>query len=106
MKYGPRKSAQIAVKAIKLREEKLKWREIAKKLQVNQSWLRNWVEKAGYEHNNKHVLKSSPENLLRARQMRSDGICWKLIEREIGVAWRTLQRAICVENSKARNNDL
>lgn len=101
MNYGPRKSLEIAFSAIELRKEKLTWPQIAARLKVNQRWLKNWVNKAGYTPHNAEELKASPENLARARQLRSEGVCWKLIEREMGIAWKTLQWAICVENRKA-----
>lgn len=103
MNFGPRKSMEIALKAVELRKESATWKDIAKQLKVNLRWLRNWVKKAGYQPKNKDALKASPANLSRARQLRADGVCWKLIEREIGVSWRTLQWAICVENRKARD---
>lgn len=102
MKFGPRKSAEIAAKAIELKKEGYTWPEIGKKLRVKKDWLKHWVDKAGYQRLSGSNCKTSPENLLKARALRKAGVSWKQVEREMGITWRTLQYAISVEDRAAK----
>jgi len=49
MKYGPRKSAEIAAKAVDMRKDGVPWPEIEKRLKVTKSWLNRWMGKAGFK---------------------------------------------------------
>lgn len=96
MKYGPRKSAEIAAKAADMRKDCVTWSEIEKRLKVTKTWLNRWMGKAGFKKADK---KSSPENLRKARELRAAGVCWKMVARQVGVEhWRTLQKAIAMED--------
>lgn len=104
MRFGPKESVAIAAKAMELHKAGGSWVAIAKELGVDRSWLKHWVNKAGYPRNDKTRIKASPANLLKARGLRAQGVCWKLVGRQVGVDnWRTLQRAIAFENKAARD---
>lgn len=103
MKYGPKKTAELRAKAIELRAAGLKWVTIARQLKVTLAWLAWHTEKAGVVRYDQDRLKTSPANLLKARELRAAGVPWKLVEREIGVNRQTLSRAIIKQNQAAQN---
>lgn len=103
MKYGPRKTAEVAAKAFELQQAGLQRKDIANQLGVSCKWITYWLEKLGYPPA-KVMVRTTPENIMIARQMRLDGVCWKLIGREMGCNWRTFQRAIWAEDREARAN--
>lgn len=106
MKYGPRKSAEIAAKAADLRKAGLTWMEIERQLDVTKNWLDRWMAKIGFKKSGKEDRKSSPENLRKARELRAAGICWKMVARQVGIDhWRTLQRAITMEDKLQAEKD-
>lgn len=100
MILGPIKRKEVALKAISMRKAGLPWSIIAQKLSYKTRSLKQWAKDHGYEP---QKVKASPANLARAKELRAKGVCWKLVEREMGINWRTLYRAICVENRKARD---
>lgn len=97
MILGPVKRKEVALKAISMRKAGLPWSIIAQKLSYKARSLKQWAKDHGYEP---QKVKASPANLARAKELRAKGICWNLVEREIGINWRTLYRAICVESRK------
>lgn len=102
MRHGPRKSVEVASEAIRLRQAGYKWTEIAKKLRVTLKLLEHWTAKQGLRPD-RSKMKGSPANLARARELRAAGVPWKLVEREIGVCFHTLRKAILVEDRKMRD---
>lgn len=85
------------MKAISMRKAGLPWSIIAQKLSYKARSLKQWAKDRGYEP---QKVKASPANLARAKELRAKGVCWKLVEREMGINWRTLSRAICIEDRK------
>ncbi len=102
MIYGPKKTAELTAKALELREAGSKWTEICKQLNINKSWLQWHINKAGYQRNDKSRLKTSPANVQKARELRANGMCWKRVEREMGIVAETLRRVIATEDRAAR----
>jgi hypothetical protein len=41
---------------------------------------------------------ATPELIARARELRAQGVCWKLIERQLGVSYKALSSAIRRQN--------
>lgn len=52
MKFGPRKSMELADKAIKLHSRGLPWRTVAFQLGVTIIWLKRWCKKISARSNN------------------------------------------------------
>lgn len=102
MRHGPRKSAEIAVKAVAMRATGMSWVVIAKRMRVKVEWLRYWTAKVGHEPGQSSDLKTSPARLAEARELRAQGMCWKLIERRMGISCRTLQYGINKENKLSK----
>lgn len=97
MILGPVKRKEVALKAISMRKDGLPWPIIAQKLSYKARSLKQWAKDHGYEQ---QKVKASPENLAKAKDLRAKGLCWKMVEREMGINWRTLSRAICIEDRK------
>lgn len=97
MILGPVKRKEVDLKAISMRKAGLPWSIIAQKLSYKARSLKQWAKDQGYEP---QKVKASPENLAEAKELRAKGLCWKLVEREMGINWRTLSRAICIEDRK------
>ena len=49
------------------------------------------------------LVKATPELVLKARELRAQGMCWKLVERELGVNWLTLAYHVYAEDKAARD---
>lgn len=94
MILGPVKRKDVALKAISMRKAGLPWSIIAQKLSYKARSLKQWAKDHGYEP---QKVKASPENLAKAKELRAKGLCWKLVEREMGINWRTLYRAIAIQ---------
>lgn len=98
MKYGPITHRRMLAEALRLRkEERLSGPQIAKRLSTTIGWVRHQLNK--FDMSAKLSIVASPENLARALEMRSQGIRWKTIARELGVErWESLARAIYVKD--------
>lgn len=103
MRHGPRKTAEIRAEAIQMRKDGKTWAQVAMRFKVKQSWLKAHVAKhPDYAGVRDSLLKASPANLAKARELRAAGVCWKLVARQVGIDhWRTLQRAITLEDKAA-----
>ena len=105
MKYGPRKTAELVAKATEMRATGLKWGTIARQLKLTVGWIKWHTGKAGHIRYDQDRLKTSPANLAKARELRAAGVPWKLVERQMGIPARTLERAITKQDKAARDGD-
>lgn len=103
MRFGRRKTADLVDRGEELIKAGANWSETAKALGVTWDWVYYHVgQKAGVRPVPRLVVKASPENLARARELRAAGTRWKVIERIMGIEWRLLARAIYQENQKCQ----
>lgn len=103
MRFGPKKTAEVRAEAFQMLKGGKSWAQIAMRFSVSQSWLKDNVSKhPDYKAFRNALLKSSDENLAKARELRAQGVCWKLVAREVGVDnWQTLARAIYLQDKAA-----
>lgn len=99
---------QIISRCTDLRKAGFSWNECAdmmgEKMQSLRAALdRNGVPSFGSRGSAGGHTKTPPETVLRARELRAQGVCWKLVERELGVSFNTLAIIICRENKAARD---
>ena len=87
---------QIVDMAFSLRAEKLSWADICKKLDVKIGWLQYQMHKAGLKSAPWRTTLATPDKVAEARKLRAQGVCWKLVERKIGVNAGTLRRAMII----------
>lgn len=95
-RLGPRRTKELVDKATELRRSGLPWSAIAIKLHVSKDWLNYNTGKAGMERYDRTLMKTSEANVIKAIELRAQGVCWKLVERQIGVLASTLQWALRV----------
>ncbi|CAB4149835.1 hypothetical protein UFOVP555_40 [uncultured Caudovirales phage] len=97
-------------KGIALREQGHSWGSCGEVLGVKPDSLRLAMLRKGV---NPAVPQSSirlarpgvrPELKAKARELRAQGMCWKLIERELGVNWETLAQAIHRDNKQQKQS--
>ena len=98
MKFSYAESVQIVERAIGMRNSGMKWKDIRDQLGVCKTWLRNHIVDADYKRRKFAALKTAPELLAKARDLRNQGVRWKIVERELGVNWLTLAHAIYKQN--------
>lgn len=99
---------QIISRCTDLRKAGFSWNECAdmmgEKMQSLRAALdRNGVPAFGRRGSHGGMIKIPAETILKARELRSQGMCWKLIERELGVSLYSLSARISKENKAARN---
>lgn len=99
MIHGPKKTEELARKALAIREETgAIWPDIAKQLGVSISWLRTHTLKFGrvvQEHRGPAPALATPENIRKAQRLRAQRVSWKLIARELGFdSWQWLRRQV------------
>jgi hypothetical protein len=94
--HGPRKTAELLASAKKLRdEEKLIWREIAKRLGVELPWLMKHKRKIeGVESGPIGVVqkKDLAATLDKVKTLLDQGARWKAIGKTLGLDWLKLYR--------------
>lgn len=99
---------QIISRCTDLRKAGFSWNECAammgEKMQSLRTALdRNGVPAFGQRGSGGGVRKTPAEAVLKARELRAQGVCWKLIERELGINLNTLSTIIHRENKAARD---
>ena len=94
MKFSREKSAEIIEQAIEMLKDGVKRSVIQERFSVSKTWLRRHLASSGYAHK----LMTSPEMLNKARDLRSQGVRWKVIERKLRVNWLTLSKEIYRQN--------
>lgn len=92
--FLPRK--ELLQEALRLRDGgKISWRAVAEQLGVKIGWLHHNLDVEGLvSRDNRRPVKATPELTLKAVKLREAGVCWKLIERQLGVNQHTLRRAV------------
>lgn len=101
---------QVISQCIDLRDHGFTWRECGEMLGEKMDSLRGALIRAGVPmvgtkegQENGCPKKATPELTAKARQLRAEGMCWKLIERTIGVNWKTIAWRIYAENKADRD---
>jgi transposase-like protein len=96
MKFGPRKTEELARLAIAIRAETGdSWSAIAKRLGVSLDWVRRNTVKVGREPARIVRTVATSENIARAKELRAANTPWKVIARELGVdSWSWLRRQV------------
>lgn len=83
MIHGPRKTEELARRALALRAETGRaWKSIAAELGVSADWLRRHAAKFGETGAR---LVATPGNIQRAKALRATRTPWKVIARELGL---------------------
>lgn len=89
-----------------LRASGLGWVDCGKAIGINGQSLRAAMRRAGIAATGVAIgptLIATPERMARAAELRAQGVCWKLIGRELGINSATLANAFWRMNRKARN---
>lgn len=98
-------SKQTISQCIDLRAYGFSWDECSDMLSEKKHSLRAALMRAGIPMTGLHgrPVTATPELILKARELRSHKVSWKMIERQLGVNWLTLARNIYRENEVARD---
>jgi orotate phosphoribosyltransferase-like protein len=93
MIHGPRKTEELARRALALRAETgAQWKDIAAELGVTTDWIRRHASKFGDVCG---PLVATPENIQTAIALRAAGVCWKSIARQLNLDhWHWLRRVV------------
>lgn len=99
MKFGPRKTRELAARAVQMQAETgAAWADIARELKVTREWLLWHASKQGRvvgDRRGPTVRVATVANIERAREMRARQVPWKIIGRELGLgSTDTLRRAL------------
>lgn len=100
---------QVISQCIDLRKYGFTWRECGEMLGEKMHSLRGSLIRAGVPMvggvggGDGRPVKATPEMVLKARELRAQGVCWKLVERELDVSWLTLASSIYAEDKAARD---
>lgn len=98
----PHITADIMERGAQLRKEGLPWEQCGEKLGVNYKSLRSAMGRKGIKAEGKPPRLATPELVARARALRAQGVCWKLVERELGVNFKTLANRVALEDKRER----
>lgn len=96
---------EVKAQAKTLRDSGMSWADCGEALSVNPKTLKTVMLRSGIPLSPVPAGKPSvatPELKARARELRAQGVCWKLVERALGVSWRALSSAIHLENKMAK----
>jgi len=99
MKYGPRKTKELAAQAVKLQSDTgMAWSDVAKQLGVTYPWLMWHTPAAGRvvgDRKGPTLRVATAAHVERARELRERKVCWKVIGRELGLDnTESLRRAL------------
>lgn len=83
---GPRRTAEIRAEAIKMRRDGVAWSLIGRRFGVKKEWLKDHVMRhADYKSAKAKWRKELDAKIDQARELRSQGQCWKLVARQLGI---------------------
>lgn len=99
-------SAQTISRGADLRKAGFSWNECADMLGEKMQSLRAALDRNGVPaYGKRGGVKIVPdEAVLKARELRAQGMPWKRIEKQLGFNWLTIVGRIMVENREARKN--
>lgn len=87
---------ELMAQGVALRAQGKTWAGCGDALGLNGASLRSALARAGIKAPGRLGAEpvATPERIARARELRAQGMCWKLIERQLGVSGSTLAKAI------------
>lgn len=99
-------SAQTISRGADLRKAGFSWNECAEMMGEKMQSLRAALDRNGVPaFGVRGAVKIVPdEAVLKARELREQGVPWKRIEKQLGFNWMTIVGRIMVENREARKN--
>lgn len=80
----------VMAEAIKLRAQGFEWIQCGAHLGVNAASLRRAMSRKGIKADGGPTVLATPEIIKKAKALRGQGVCWKMIERELGVSSATI----------------
>lgn len=103
---------ELIAKGIALREQGHSWASCGEVLGVKPDSLRLAMLRKGVNPcvpqskilvaaAGTHQIVATPERIAQARELRAQGMCWKLIERQMGVKGETLRRALVKQQKQS-----
>lgn len=103
----PHITAEMMASGAELHNAGHSWAECGELLGINGQSLRLAMVRNGVKvmpHRVGAKTIATPELKAKARELRAQGVCWKLIERQLGVSWGTLSSAIRREDQQQKQS--